>query len=221
MRFLVQIEAHHALAGREADRHVRDAVGPQLQRVMESGKVKEAGFLTDADARERLAFRHDLIRAAVYEDVPIAVRSRLHLDAARALHASGARPASLLPHVDLAGEAVGPGAVDLLLAVADAVRHSAPAPAVRLYERCLAVLGDDDAGRRDLVLAHLAVPLASIGRTADAERIAHDLLRRPHDPALGRMLREARHHALLRSGRLAARVRAGVSVRLGSDAGRV
>ncbi len=47
MRFLVEIETHDAIVGREADRQVRDVVGPQLQRVMESGKVVEAGFLTD------------------------------------------------------------------------------------------------------------------------------------------------------------------------------
>lgn len=47
MRFLVQIEAHDAIVGREADRQLRDAVGAQLQQVMSSGKVKEAGFLTD------------------------------------------------------------------------------------------------------------------------------------------------------------------------------
>ena len=47
MRFLVQIETLDSLSGREADRQLREAVGPQLQRVMESGKVREAGFLTD------------------------------------------------------------------------------------------------------------------------------------------------------------------------------
>ena len=47
MRFLVQIEAYKSITGREADRQLRDVVGPQLQRVMASGKVREAGFLTD------------------------------------------------------------------------------------------------------------------------------------------------------------------------------
>ena len=47
MRFLVQIEAHDAIVGREADRQLREVVAPQLQRVMGSGKVREAGFLTD------------------------------------------------------------------------------------------------------------------------------------------------------------------------------
>ncbi len=30
MRFLVQIEAYESLTGREADRQLRDTVGPQL-----------------------------------------------------------------------------------------------------------------------------------------------------------------------------------------------
>ncbi len=47
MRFLVPIETHDALTGPEADRQLRDTVGPQLQHVMQSGKVAEAGFLTD------------------------------------------------------------------------------------------------------------------------------------------------------------------------------
>ena len=42
MRFLVQIEVHDAIVGREADRQVRDALGAQVQRVMGSGKVREA-----------------------------------------------------------------------------------------------------------------------------------------------------------------------------------
>ena len=47
MRFLVQLEVHHAVVGRELDRQVREVLGQQLQRVMESGKVAEAGFLAD------------------------------------------------------------------------------------------------------------------------------------------------------------------------------
>lgn len=47
MRFLVQAQIFDTLAGQEADRQLRSVVGPQIQRVMESGKVKEAGFLTD------------------------------------------------------------------------------------------------------------------------------------------------------------------------------
>jgi hypothetical protein len=47
MRFLVQIAVSDMIAGREADRQFRDAFGPHVQQVMASGKVREAGFLTD------------------------------------------------------------------------------------------------------------------------------------------------------------------------------
>ncbi len=47
MRLLVLIEAHAAVVGPEADRTLRAAVGPQMQKLMETGKVAEAGFLTD------------------------------------------------------------------------------------------------------------------------------------------------------------------------------
>ena len=42
-----------------------------------------AGVLVDAG--EQLAFRHPLIRTALYDDIPEAVRPAWHLDAARAL----------------------------------------------------------------------------------------------------------------------------------------
>jgi hypothetical protein len=47
MRFLVQIQTYDSITGREADRQLREVVGPQLQRVMGTGKVSDAGFLTD------------------------------------------------------------------------------------------------------------------------------------------------------------------------------
>jgi hypothetical protein len=47
MRFLVQIEVHATIAGREADRQLREVLGPQIQHVLGSGTVREAGFLAD------------------------------------------------------------------------------------------------------------------------------------------------------------------------------
>jgi hypothetical protein len=63
MRFHVQIVAFDTITGPEADRRLRDNVGRRLQQVMESGKIKEAGFLAgkrgafflvDVDAAEEL-----------------------------------------------------------------------------------------------------------------------------------------------------------------------
>ena len=47
MRFLVQLQTFDTLSGTDADRRVREFVGRQMQQVMRSGKIAEAGFLTD------------------------------------------------------------------------------------------------------------------------------------------------------------------------------
>jgi DNA-binding CsgD family transcriptional regulator/tetratricopeptide (TPR) repeat protein len=66
-----------------------------------------AGVLRD-DGRE-LAFRHPLIRAALYEGMPVAVRAAWHRDAGRALANQGAPPErvarQLLPTLDADGPA--------------------------------------------------------------------------------------------------------------------
>jgi hypothetical protein len=62
MLFHVSIEAYHDIV-LDDDKRLREMVGPQLQKVMESGKVREAGilsrnrggfFLVDIDAPEEL-----------------------------------------------------------------------------------------------------------------------------------------------------------------------
>ncbi len=62
MLFHVSIDAHDTIV-LEDDKRVREVLGPQLQKVMESGKVREAGilsgkrggfFLVDIDAPEEL-----------------------------------------------------------------------------------------------------------------------------------------------------------------------
>lgn len=62
MRFHVTIEAYDNVV-LDGDKRLRELVGPQLQKVMESGRVREAGllgskrgafFLIDIDAPEEL-----------------------------------------------------------------------------------------------------------------------------------------------------------------------
>jgi DNA-binding CsgD family transcriptional regulator/tetratricopeptide (TPR) repeat protein len=50
------------------------------------------GILADANNGTALAFRHPLIREALYAELPAAVRGAWHLDAGRALAAAGAAP---------------------------------------------------------------------------------------------------------------------------------
>jgi hypothetical protein len=45
MLFHVTIEVHDAIV-LDDDKRLREVLGPQIQKVMESGKVQESGFLT-------------------------------------------------------------------------------------------------------------------------------------------------------------------------------
>jgi hypothetical protein len=44
MQFLITMEVHDTIV-LEDDRRLRDVLGPQLQKVMESGRVQASGFL--------------------------------------------------------------------------------------------------------------------------------------------------------------------------------
>lgn len=55
-------------------------------------EARATGVLTDSSNGVTLAFRHPLIREALYAEMPAAVRGAWHLDAGRALAAAGAAP---------------------------------------------------------------------------------------------------------------------------------
>lgn len=55
-------------------------------------EARATGVLTDSSNGAALAFRHPLIREALYAEMPAAVRGAWHLDAGRALAAAGAAP---------------------------------------------------------------------------------------------------------------------------------
>src|SRR5438067_7878220 len=47
MRFLVLLEVFDSLSGLDADRRLREVIGPHMTQVMGAANVKEAGFLAD------------------------------------------------------------------------------------------------------------------------------------------------------------------------------
>ena len=55
-------------------------------------EARATGVLTDSGNGSALAFRHPLIREALYAELPAAVRGAWHLDAGQALAAAGAAP---------------------------------------------------------------------------------------------------------------------------------
>ncbi|MFD8704107.1 AAA family ATPase [Kitasatospora sp. NPDC059648] len=94
-----------------------------------------AGLLNDDG--DHLVFRHDLLRQAVYADIPPSARKALHREAARRLVSVGRKPIDAVPHI-LRGAVPGDEeAVALLRRAADDLLAVTPGPAADLMLRAL------------------------------------------------------------------------------------
>ncbi len=95
-----------------------------------------------------LEFIHPVVRAAVYDDVRIAERSRLHREAASLLRDEGLGEDRIASHLLAAAPGGDPDTVELLLRTArNAVARGAPRSAVACLERALAEPPLDSATR--------------------------------------------------------------------------
>jgi DNA-binding CsgD family transcriptional regulator/tetratricopeptide (TPR) repeat protein len=92
-----------------------------------------AGILAGADAE--LVFRHPLLRQALYESMPLALRTALHAEAARELAASGADVLSVAQQLSAARRHGEGWAAEWLIRVAPALATRAPQLAVELLRR--------------------------------------------------------------------------------------
>ncbi|UOZ03086.1 LuxR family transcriptional regulator [Amycolatopsis sp. WQ 127309] len=150
-------------------------------------EARTAGVLVAAG--DDLAFRHPLIRKALYDEMPTSVRVAWHQGAARSLAEAGApveRVAlHLLPMVSTTDSRVPvpAWAVQWLLEVAAPLIGQAPAVAVALLRRAVR-----DARPGDAVTAALTCRLADahyrLGNFGQAERIACRALEHLDDPDL-------------------------------------
>ena len=128
-----------------------------------------AEFLVEAPGG--LAFRHDLLRQAVYENLPASARAALHRDAADALRRTGA------PLIRIAGQlaiGAGPGdeeAATALLAAATQLLGSSPKAAADMALTALSMLDHHDDRRPGALLAAVHA-LSLAGRGADAFALA-------------------------------------------------
>jgi DNA-binding CsgD family transcriptional regulator len=142
------------------------------------------------DRRGVLVFRHQLVRDAIYEEIPAAARVALHREIADALAAAGAPLEKVATHLMLGAVAPDPAAAaSLRLAAAEAAAR-APGVAVELL-RCAESLLPAGDPERDPVLAELVGCLSRIGHTPEATAIAEGVLGRPHAATVDRPLRIA------------------------------
>ncbi|MGW6503310.1 AAA family ATPase, partial [Nonomuraea angiospora] len=86
---------------------------------------------------DRLAFRHDLIREAVYGGLGAPIRTALHREAASVLRAEGRPPAELAEHLRHGARRGDAAAIRELRAAAEEVTAAAPSAAADLMLRAL------------------------------------------------------------------------------------
>ena len=141
----------------------------------------DAGLLTESG--DRLTFRHDLVRDAVYQDLPAAVRKGLHREAGAVLGRAGVPVERLAGHVALGAEHGDAEAVGWLRRAAQLSAARAPATTVRLLERALEITDPADP-ICDALAAELVEPLLSSGRPRDAETVARKVLARAPAPGV-------------------------------------
>jgi DNA-binding CsgD family transcriptional regulator len=162
-------------------RSVTDLI-PAVDEACAGGVLTESG--------NRLGFRHPLIRAALYDEMPASVRAAWHRDAGRVLAEAGAptdRVArQLLRAVAGLADAAEPmdgWMLEWLARTADSLIGQAPGVAAELLNR--AVAGSPvSSSQHDWLVSRLADALYRVGDTSAAEQVANRALKQVTDPDL-------------------------------------
>jgi DNA-binding NarL/FixJ family response regulator len=177
-----------ALAGRPAAR----VWGPLREALA-------AGVLVEQD--DRLAFSHDVVREALYDELPATVRAGLHLEVARTLVARRADALAVAEHFLRAEGRGGREAVGWLERAAREASARSAGVAAELLEAAVELSEDDPA--RSALEAELALSLVAAGRRVEGEALARRLLEERGDPSSEGALRLTLVRSLLERGRFA------------------
>jgi DNA-binding CsgD family transcriptional regulator/tetratricopeptide (TPR) repeat protein len=153
-----------------------------------------------ADDGTRLRFGHDLIRDALYEDLPVGVRLALHREAGQRLAAAGATAQQVAEQLARAAAPGDAAAIRWLTRAAREARATSPDAAASLLDQAAGLMDPADPGR-DALLAEQAGSLVWAGRPTEAEAICRELLGRDHDPSATAGARIYLARALMTCGR--------------------
>ncbi len=167
---------------------------PQVEDAVAAGVLLKAGG--------RLTFRHALIRQALYEAMPGALRSGLHRHAAKALAEAGASVADVATQIVAAPAAMDHWVLDWLAGAASALANQAPQIAYELLQRAVEELAPGDP-RREPLAACLAGLLFRLGRNAEAEAYARAAMAPARDRDRTAHMRWILAYTLMRTGRVA------------------
>ena len=129
-----------------------------LDRLVAADLVRSTG-----DGRA-FRFRHPLVRRAVYDDAPPAWRLAAHERAAGALERRGAAPALRAYHIEQSAKPGDEDAIALLSEAASSAADTSPVTAARWYAAAERLLPDGGPISHAMLLAPMALALASAGR---------------------------------------------------------
>jgi len=151
------------------------------------------------DDGTRLRFRHDLIRDAIYQDLPASVRGALHREAGQRLAAAGAPAAQVAEHLAREARRGDAEAIGWLTRAARQAAVSSPDVAAGLFGRAIGLMTEADEGR-DRLMAERAGSLLLAGRVPAALTACRELLARHHDPDADGRVRICLAQGLLAQG---------------------
>jgi DNA-binding CsgD family transcriptional regulator len=150
-----------------------ETAGPALDRLVQAGLVRPTGH------GRAFAFRHPLVRRAVYDRTAPGWRLAAHERAAAALERRGAPAAARAYHVARCAQPGDPAAIALLCEAAEASAGVSPAATAHWYATALELATDRQREQRSGLLERLALALASAGRLAEARDALLEALRDP------------------------------------------
>jgi DNA-binding CsgD family transcriptional regulator len=146
------------------------AVAASLDELVAADLVRATG------SGRAFAFRHPLVREAVYNHAPPAWQLGAHERIAAVLAARGASAAVRAHHVERFARPGDEQAIELLAEAAAGAAETAPATAARWYEAALRLVPQTDTAQRVELRAPLALALAGTGRLQEGRDILVEVL---------------------------------------------
>jgi DNA-binding CsgD family transcriptional regulator len=169
---------------------------PELVRALDEALAIDV-LVEDGD---RLAYRHDLLREAVYDDMPVAIRDAMHRAAASAILARGGDVMEAAAHLVTVAAPGDDEAAGILMAAAARAATHAPRIAADLAGTAVGLTKDDQPGWSDMVVGTVQL-LAWASRFAEADALAQRALRHRLPPEAEARLRIGLLDSLLLSAR--------------------
>jgi DNA-binding CsgD family transcriptional regulator/tetratricopeptide (TPR) repeat protein len=140
---------------------------PALEAAVHAGVLDDDG--------QRLTFRHDLVRQAVYEDITPSIRWEMHRSVVRQIVAAGRSPLDAVPHVLIYASAADGQSERILREAAALLITSMPDAAADLIERSFELLRSEDPVWIETGLEAISI-LTRARRGTEAVRVADRLL---------------------------------------------